>query len=304
MRDIRFGQDITGVEWHKIVEKPSGCWEWTGKVRANGQPAHVHRILLEARTGKSFHKSKLKCGLITCVHPDHRDWYGITEREPYWVCRVDDCVKPVTSRGMCSMHSTRVRRGLDLEPPELRDFRKGVCSWKTCEEPVRSRGLCGVHYRRDREGLDMDTPIRAWFGPRECEVEGCNRIREAKGKCQVHYGRENTGKPLHDPIQERVSPRVPGDKYLTDEGYVTLVIVDPDGGLKHVREHRHVVELSIGRPLTRDETVHHINGVRDDNRLENLELWSSSHPPGQRVVDKVAWAKEILRKYESFDAGH
>lgn len=303
MRDIVFGQDITGIEWHKIRELDSGCWEWTGKVRANGQPAHTHRILLEAKTGKSFHKSTLKCELLTCVNPDHREWYGKLEREPYWVCRVGECIKPVSSRGMCSMHDTRVKRGLDLEPPKLKDFRKGSCSWGSCEEPVRSRGLCGVHYRRDREGLDMDKPIRSWFGPRECEVEGCNRLREAKGKCQVHYGREKTGRPLNNPIQERVSPRVPGDKYLTDEGYVILVISEGES-LKHVREHRYVMEKSLGRELTSEETVHHINGVRDDNRPENLELWSSSHPPGQRVRDKVAWAKEILERYREFDAGH
>lgn len=58
------------------------------------------------------------------------------------------------------------------------------------------------------------------------------------------------------------------------------------------------MEIHLGRTLLQEETVHHINGVRDDNRLDNLELWSSSHPPGQRVQDKVAWAKEILNKYE------
>lgn len=67
---------------------------------------------------------------------------------------------------------------------------------------------------------------------------------------------------------------------------------------KYVPEHRIVMELHIGRPLYPEETVHHINGVRHDNRIKNLELWSSSHPKGQRVAEKLAWAKEIIAKYE------
>ncbi len=120
-------------------------------------------------------------------------------------------------------------------------------------------------------------------------VKSCGCLRKEVAKRQIAAVNENQ-------IGEG-NPSWKGGKFKR-KGYVFVYCPShPRARKSHVQEHILVMEKIIGRYLLPLETVHHKNGVKDDNKPDNLELWSRSHPYGQRVEDLVKYAREILALY-------
>ena len=118
--------------------------------------------------------------------------------------------------------------------------------------------------------------------------------------CEKHYLREyRKRRAAGDGRDFRSKPR---DGQWTAwsigrHGYIVRSRGIGGGKREFQLEHRVIMSERMGRALLPEETVHHRNGIRHDNRIENLELWSGRHPKGARVEDQLVWAVETLRIY-------
>ena len=120
-----------------------------------------------------------------------------------------------------------------------------------------------------------------------CSVSGCDRTSDARTYCKMHWKR---WRKYGDPNKLTYIGR-----HKSLDGYIK--VPDPEKRYHAILEHRLIMEKHLGRLLLPNENVHHINGIRDDNRIENLELWNTKQPKGQRIEDKIQYAKEILKQY-------
>jgi hypothetical protein len=131
----------------------------------------------------------------------------------------------------------------------------------------------------------------------------CGTERAVYGHALRYNTSSSCGCYLHDRCGT-LHPGWKGGRTTRKTGYVFLTNPEfPGKGINganesgQVAEHVVVISRHLGRPLYKGETVHHKNGIKNDNQLDNLELWSKSHPAGQRVEDKTRWAIEWLEIY-------
>ncbi len=211
-------------------------------------------------------------------------------------CSVLGCKANLLAQGRCSKHYTSGVKSGEITRKPQKVVNAGPCPVEGCGKPKYGSGLCQAHYAKFfKYGDPLGVAPKKTGGA--CSTGGCKGVVVANGVCAACYARikkrGNTG------YSKKHLARF---ENITDsKGYVRVPLSNHPNARKSMRvfEHRVVMSEMIGRPLLKNENVHHKNGKRDDNRPENLELWVTSQPSGQRPADLIDWARSILATYEA-----
>lgn len=132
-----------------------------------------------------------------------------------------------------------------------------------------------------------------------CKIKGCKNILKKTDGCICQMHKSRFYRHGNYDISPKWTMLKKGQPCLTPLGYLRIFI---NG--KRVLQHRYIMEQYLGRKLTKKERVHHINKIKTDNRIENLELFANQSKHIRKNHNKkplIDWTKYNIPKHNIKD---
>lgn len=190
------------------------------------------------------------------------------ENVPFKKCSIDWCNRKVKPHGKyCAAHyQERMKYGKFFTLEERAENKR-----KAAEDRKETMKRVWDNYtpeQREERASILRRDVR-------CSIEGCGRKHSGHGLCDMHLYRLK-----HFGAATGVGPTRPNrgkGRTIAPTGYVQLFVPDYHCASKkgYVFEHRYVMEQHLGRHLKKGEVVHHIDGDKQNNAIENLQLFAS-----------------------------
>lgn len=178
---------------------------------------------------------------------------------------------------------------------------KRVCSVEGCDRPHEAKGYCNAHYLQYwKYGEIKRAEVKERKNHTGCLVEGCPDNHYCRGYCVRHYNQTLK----HGEIKFKNRVLSPRKGEMRNMGYIYLLrkdhpCADKDG---YVKRANIVWEENTGQTVWPPAIIHHKNGIKNDDRFENLEYMDSpsEHTKlhgGRPPVSVEDIRKEVLRVY-------